>query len=137
MRTECEHLGEWISSAFKSLKRLTLENVRGSDRLHLYNSSIQELVIASNKDDGLHHICINAQRLEAMSLSWFSPRDDLTLRIRAPNLKFLSMDGNIVDEVLNPREACTFFQQLPNLESVRLVSRLEYAKAIVYDTFCS
>ncbi|GMN55849.1 hypothetical protein TIFTF001_024980 [Ficus carica] len=63
-----ESFGNWISSHCKLLKKLTLNDVKGTTRIVITGSSLDMLAISSH-DDCLSHLHVSAEILPTFSFS--------------------------------------------------------------------
>ncbi|CAN6583179.1 unnamed protein product [Malus baccata var. baccata] len=105
---------KWISCCCKCIKDIWLESVKGIENITIESSSLESFEVSGV---GLLYLKVFGEKLERISIDWShnSPNDRLFV-MSAPNLKYLSWIGNVMNNNLN-------FGELLRLEKVKLSHR--------------
>ncbi|RXH91651.1 hypothetical protein DVH24_020674 [Malus domestica] len=105
---------KWISCCCKCIKDIWLECVKGIESITIESSSLELFEVSGV---GLLYLKVFGEKLEHISIDWSHNSPNVRLFVMsAPNLKYLSWIGNVMNNNLN-------FGELLRLEKVKLSHR--------------
>ncbi|PRQ43965.1 putative F-box domain, leucine-rich repeat domain, L domain-containing protein [Rosa chinensis] len=86
---------EWISYSCKSLKDVTLSAVREIHSITIESSSLEKFYFINYEVDETCHINISGEKLEEINVRCNHSPSSTILKIVAPNVKRLLLEGNV------------------------------------------
>ncbi|KAH7849735.1 hypothetical protein Vadar_022267 [Vaccinium darrowii] len=94
------NFGEWISSFCECLQELWLEDITEIDNVSIISSSLLRFTLVESRlSSQLRHLRIAGGKLEVVDITWrFNSSIGKSLKISAPNLKYLTWNGNPTNE---------------------------------------
>lgn len=95
---EDERFFKWISCSCKFIQELHLDRVRGIETISIESSSLK--ILRFYDVFNIYHLSISGEKLEDLVVFWyFESPSNSSLNIFAPNLKFLSWNGKLMNHL--------------------------------------